>query len=105
MMVLDAVAGNNRAGAITTSEAVDGHRHRSALDQRQNLFDLLARGPASPPHGNIGIGYATRTCFGGLRCPHLARHFQVDDQPTTHLLEIGYPGQTRLRSSIKLVAD
>src|ERR1022692_1273909 len=55
LVMLDAIAGDNRARPVTPAPAMDEDRRRQGFNERQRLGDLLGSWPANAGHGHVGI--------------------------------------------------
>ena len=104
-IVLDAIAGNDSAGAIAPVLTVDEHRPRKRLNQFERRAHLLPGGAPQTSERKVGVKNAVLPGFGRFGFPNLLWHSQVDDRLDAKLLEIPDSGGIWLGAAIYAIID
>jgi len=103
IVMLDAIAGDDRSSAIATVLAVNEYGLRECIHQRQDILDLCIGRARETRQGHVGVNYAGCARFQGLGFSNLPWHAQVNDRLNPKTLQIIYCGRVGLSAAVNVL--
>ncbi len=105
VVMLDSIAGDNGASAITAVLAMNEYRLWKRVHEREHLLHLRIRRPGEARKGDVCINNAGGPCFSRFTFTNLPWRSKIDNRFDAETLQVSHGGCIGLRPTKNAVSD